>query len=287
MPAAIALLVLIGACGFTWLYWLDIRARRVSDRRLATAFRDPEAESPVDEVVNDRPFARRHYIIPWLIAVAMVFVLHEAIGIPWSFSAAFGLLTALLLTQLDSMMLAKRMSRIESQLADSIDLMISSLKVGASLQSSLENALRETRAPLKPQLEEVIGRIRLGDDPRAAVAGFARRVPLESFHLFATVLAVHWDVGGSLTETLATVGRIIRDRIEISQRLRSLTTQAEASIVAVLLVTYFIAALMWRNNPSRMSHFLASDVGQWMVGISIVLQGVGIVWISRLRNVRY
>ena len=137
------------------------------------------------------------------------------------------------------------------------------------------------------QLEEVVGRIRLGDDPRAAVAGLAQRVPLETFHLFATVLAVHWDVGGSLTDTLATVGRIIRDRIEITQRLRALTTQAQASIIAVLVVTYFIAALMWRNNPSRMGHFLASDVGQWMVAISIVLEGVGIVWISHLRNVRY
>jgi tight adherence protein B len=165
--------------------------------------------------------------------------------------------------------------------------MVSSLKVGAALQTALESALRESRAPLRPQLEEVVGRIRLGEDPRTAFAGLAERVPLETFQLFVTALAVHWDVGGSLTGTLATVGRTIRDRTEISLRLQSLTTQARASVIAVLLTTYFIALLMWRSDPPRMTHFLAADVGQWMAGISIVLQGIGIVWISHLRNVRY
>ena len=49
------------------------------------------------------------------------------------------------------------------------------------------------------------------------------RVPLETFRLFAAALTVHQEVGGSLAPTLATVGRIIRDRIELTRRIRSLT----------------------------------------------------------------
>jgi len=288
MAAAIGLLIVICGGGVVaHLYW-NLRAQRISNLRLAAGFQEERlGAAPPPELKKPRRFARRHYILPWLGAIALVLIGREVYPIPWSFSAAFGLLIGLLLGQFDAMLLARARSRIENQLADAIDLMIGSLKVGAGLQASLENAMQESRAPLRSQLEEVVGRIRLGDDPRTAVAGLAERVPLEAFQLFATVLSVHWDVGGSLTETLATVGRVIRDRIEISQRLQALTTQAQASIVAVLVVTYFIAALMWRNNPSRMGQFLASDTGQWMVAISIILEGVGIVWVSRLRNVRY
>ena len=100
------------------------------------------------------------------------------------------------------------------------------------------------------QLEEVLGRLRYGDNPIAVFRGLARRVPLDNFRLFATSLAVHWEVGGSLGPTLSTVGRTIRDRIEIARRIRSMTTQSRVSTIAVLATTYFLAVLMWRNDPA-------------------------------------
>ena len=73
-------------------------------------------------------------------------------------------------------------------------------------------------------------------------------MPLDNFRLFATSLAVHWGVGGSLAPTLSTVGRTIRDRIEIARRIHSMTTQSRVSTIAVLGTTYFIGLLMWRNS---------------------------------------
>ena len=49
--------------------------------------------------------------------------------------------------------------------------------------------------------------------------------------LFAAALSVHWEVGGSLAPILATVGRTVRDRIELSRRISAMTTQARLSIV--------------------------------------------------------
>jgi uncharacterized membrane protein (UPF0127 family) len=122
---------------------------------------------------------------------------------------------------------------IEVQLADAIDLMTGALQAGGGVTSALENAIAETRRPLRPQLEDVLGRIRFGDDPQAVLRSLAARVPLETFRLFASVLSVHWEIGGSLAPTLATVGRQVRDRIELSRRLRSLTVQSRASTIAV------------------------------------------------------
>ena len=115
---------------------------------------------------------------------------------------------------------------IEQQLADSIDLMVASLRAGAGLMNCLEAAIREARNPLRPQLEEVLARIRYGDDPVSVYEGLMVRVPLETFRLFCAAMMVHQEVGGSLAPTLATVGRIIRDRIELTRRVRSLSVQS-------------------------------------------------------------
>jgi Flp pilus assembly protein TadB len=176
------------------------------------------------------------------------------------------------------MMAERRMLKIEVQLADAIDLMVGALRAGAGLTSALDSAVHETREPLASQLDEVTGRIRYGDAPQVVFRGLAERVRLETFLLFTTALSVHWEVGGNLAPTLATAGRTIRDRIELTRRIRAMTTQSRVSIIAVMGVTYFIAALMWSNDPDCMKAFLTTEVGSFLVAAAVLLQAVGIVW---------
>src|SRR6202043_1562811 len=175
-------------------------------------------------------------------------------------------------TQLESLRISAVTFRIEQQLSDAIDLMVAALQAGAGTISALENAVQEARPPLRAQLEEVLGRIRYGDDAQAVLRALEERVPLEVFRLFVSALTVHWETGGSLAPTLATVGRVVRDRIEVNRRIRSLTTQARVSIIAVLCMTYFLALVMWRNDPGRMRQFLSTAVGQYLVAGAILLQ---------------
>ena len=177
--------------------------------------------------------------------------------------------------------------KIEQQLADMIDLMVAALQAGAGTMSAMENAVQETRRPLRTQMDEVFGRIRYGDDPPAVLRALEARVPLEPFRLFVSALTVHWETGGSLAPTLATVGRVIRDRVEVTRRIRTLTTQGRLSVGAVLFLTFFLAIIMWRNDPDRMTSFLATTVGQAMTAAVLVLQGFGVAWTARLSRLKY
>jgi tight adherence protein B len=181
----------------------------------------------------------------------------------------------------------RRLQKTERQLADSIDMMVAAVKAGAGLQSAMQSTLENTPSPWRQELEEVVGRIRYGDDPVEVLTDLSDRVPLETVRLFAQTLAVNWTVGGRLSQTLANVARTIRDRLELTRRMHAMTTQARLSVVSIIAVTYFIAALMWRNDPERMGGFLSSLVGQGLVATAMILQAVGIVWISRLSTPRF
>jgi Flp pilus assembly protein TadB len=83
------------------------------------------------------------------------------------------------------------------------------------------------------------------------------------------------------------VARTIRDRIEITRRIRTNSIQSEVSTVTVLLLTYFIALVMWRSNPSQVQQFLATTSGQWAVAMAILLQALGLAWMSAVSRLRF
>jgi tight adherence protein B len=95
-------------------------------------------------------------------------------------------------------------------------------------------------------------------------------------------LAIHWEVGGGLAATLATVGRTIRDRIELDRRIRAQGVEAHASVAAVMAITYLLAYLMWRTSPERVEAFVGSEIGTVLVAIVVGLQAVGLLWMSRV-----
>jgi len=279
---AALLFVVVGAGG---LVWTTSRWRYQVVQRCLVELGEV-AHSEVVAPTTARILSRARWL-PWLPAAILAVAMHFLVSLSWTYCGALGLLAGLLGGQLESMLAQHRVYLIETQLADMIDLMVGALRAGAGVIKSLEAAVREIRNPLRAQMEEVIGRIRLGDQAPKVFEELTARVPLESFMLFSSALAVHWEVGGSLAPTLATVGRTIRDRIELSRRVRSMSAQSRFSTLGVLAATYAIAAIMWSSDPERMERFLWSTEGSFLVSSVMVLQAVGIVWSTAQARIKF
>ncbi|XZE51434.1 type II secretion system F family protein [Planctomycetaceae bacterium SH139] len=230
---------------------------------------------------------RRYWWLSLPLAALIIVLIWFWFGIPWPYLAAFFVMMVLCGTQVDDIFLQKRVQKLEQQLADSIDMMVAAVKSGAGLQSALESSVKQARRPWQTEAEQLTRAIRYGEDPIEALGDLSERLPLESVLLFSQTLAVNWRVGGRLALTLANVGRTVRDRIELTRRMNAMTTQARLSVISVIAVTYFIGALIWRNDPERMTGFLTSMVGQVMVSVGMLLQAVGIVWISWMSKPRF
>jgi Flp pilus assembly protein TadB len=206
---------------------------------------------------------------------------------PLVISVTLGLIVGLLAGQVEAYLHTRRIARFETQLADAIDLMVGALSAGAGAMAAMTAAAGESKQPLRPLLDETLARIRLGDDAQTVFGNLARRVPEETYLLFSSTMAVHWEVGGSLAPTLSTLGRTIRDRIEVARRIRSNIVQSQVSTILVVAITYFIALLMWNHDPNNVRAFLASTIGMWLVAITMLLQAVGIVWMAFMSKMKF
>lgn len=281
--------------GFVILLWLAILAGialwwRAETQREMALLRLNVAEAnyqPDTKVVSGRRLRRRWMWVPWAIAVGVGLTIWLLFDLRPIYSAAAALMTGLLGSQVESFIAARHAAKLERQLADAIEIMVGAVGAGASVGAALDAAIVESSLPLRPYLEEVSGRIRLGDSPAAVFSSLSERVPLETFLLFSSALAVHWEVGGKLSTTLTMVGRTIRDRIEVSRRIRSNTAQSQFSTIALIALTYFIALIVYNNGRNQMVEFVTSTAGSYFVAGSVLLQSIGIAWMNFISKPRF
>lgn len=274
-----------GATAVAWAWHARRAARRTRERlheRFAIEREDVDAPVPERSTV----VVRRRWIAPAIGLVVLAAILFLT-PLGMSYAAAAAVVAGVLAHLAEEQVALRRVARVEARLADAIDLMVASLGAGAGLTDAFESAVSESDGLLKRELEDVLGRIRLGEAPEDVYEDLALRIPLETFRLFTFTLTVHGEVGGSLAPALATVGRSIRDRIEIGRKVRAQATQAQASVVGILIITWFLGLMMWRTNPELFEEFLAHPFGATTVAASIVLQAVGLVWITRMARIEF
>lgn len=300
VAAVIVLWSVIGLGGFMWLRWNGQRERTIerfdeATQNIALQSASSDLNTQVGSTVSSedleihgvRRLARNWAWLPWVVGIGIGVTTWLLFRWPIQYVIAMSTVASLLLSQLEGFIYSRHIAILERQLADAIDIMVGAVSAGAAVGPAIDAATIETNRPLKPYLEELSARVRLGDDPVLVFRSLADRVPLETFLLFASSLAVHYEVGGRLAPTLATVGRTIRDRIEVTRRIQSNIAQSQFSTFAILGLVYMIAVIVWRNGPEPMREFVSSTVGSWFVAGSIVMQAVGVMWMNLISKPKF
>lgn len=278
--AILGLLMVVLSRTRTW------RNRSAAKRRLE-ATTDGRGVDPVEviEIDDPRPVFSRYWPLPFVVFVAVAILIRFAMGLHFAYALSIGLMSGTLTWLIQDLTHKKSISRFENQLADVVDLIVAALRAGSSLADAMMTAAGEVRDPLRSEIEDIVERIRLGEDPNQALTMMQERVPLESFRLFGFTLASHWGGGGSLAPTLSSVGRTIRDRIQLYDRIRSQAMEAQLSVYVVLVISYGLGYMLYRSDVDRASTFLASSVGVGAVSGSLVLQTVGLFWMHSMTKI--
>lgn len=282
------LLIILGCVAIAGAAVWALRVQQLRSVARERLYHDVETTTArKNEYLRLTPSLRRHQIVPWIIAFVLAATLNSFFAVPLVYCVAIGVISGVIGYLIEGWIAARNAARLETQLANAIDLMVAALHAGAGIMEALESAAREAGRPLKTELQEMMGRIRFGEKPQRVFEDLAVRIPLENFRLFSFTMAVHGEVGGSLAPTLSTVGKSIRDRIEIGRRVRAQSTQAQASVIGIVAITYFLGLLMWRTNPSSFEEFLRSTVGANAIAGAMILQAIGLIWITRLSHMKF
>lgn len=123
----------------------------------------------------------------------------------------------------------KRIRAIEEQLADAIDLMVRSLRVGHPFGAAVSAAAEEIPDPLGTELQLIADEIAYGRDAADAISEFAEKVRLQDLRFLSVAVAIQQKSGGNLAEILDGLSKVVRARFKLFRRVRAITAEAKWS----------------------------------------------------------
>ena len=186
-----------------------------------------------------------------------------------------------------SILSARRRSRFDAQLADTLQMLAGGLRAGHSLLRSVDAVSQEAEAPTSEEFARLINESRLGRDLRESMVDAARRLRSEDFDWISQAIEIHREVGGDLAEVLDQVGETIRERSQIKGQVKALS--AEGRLSAYILVALPVGMFIYMSavNASYISTLYTNVLGWFMLGTAAVLLAVGTFWLSRVVQIKF
>jgi tight adherence protein B len=181
----------------------------------------------------------------------------------------------------------KRRGKFESQLTDTIQMLIGGLRVGHSIMRSFESAAQEAQAPTSEELGRIVNEVRIGKDARQAIEDCADRMDSEDFRWIGQAIQINREVGGDLAEVLEQVAGTIRERSEVKGHVRALSAEGKMSAVILMALPVAVGLFVTAINPGYMRVFVQHPIGIALMVASAILFTVGGFWMSRTVKIKF
>jgi len=176
----------------------------------------------------------------------------------------------------------RRRREIVEQLPDVLDLMSRAVRAGESLDQAVELVGNETPAPLGTEFLNCARQLEMGMSISGAMRGLMRRNRLMEMRILATTLMVHRQTGGNLALTLERMAGVVRERVSYQRQIRATTGagRMSAALISIAAPVLFLILFFWQFQHLKI--MLDTPVGQSFMILAIILEVVGIVWVTRL-----
>jgi tight adherence protein B len=180
---------------------------------------------------------------------------------------------------------SRRLMAFQAQLPDAIDMLVSAMKAGYSFQAAMNFIGQEVPEPLGPEFSRFYDEQRLGVDVRTALLGMQERIDSMDLKMFTTAVLVQRDSGGTLSEVLANISDIMRDRFALEGEIESLTAESRVSarILAGLPVVVLLGISLM--NPTFMQPMWTQAVGQAMIGLAAISVMIGYFIMMKIADI--
>jgi tight adherence protein B len=123
----------------------------------------------------------------------------------------------------------KRVKLMEEQLAEAIELMVRSLRVGHPFASAIGIVAKEVPDPLGTEFGFIADEAAYGRNVAESLKAFAERMDNQDLRFLAVAVTIQQQSGGNLAEILDGLSKVIRARFKLFRRVKAITAEAKWS----------------------------------------------------------
>jgi tight adherence protein B len=182
---------------------------------------------------------------------------------------------------------AKSIKLFEQQLADILDLIVSSLRAGQSFMQALDAACENAPYPSGKEFRRLLAELRMGIPADRAMHSLVERMPSQDMEMIVVAYLIQRTVGGPLSEVLENVGRTIRERAKIRGDIETLTAQGRISGIVIGSLPLALAAILFLINPTFILPLFTEPIGRLLLLIAIMMQVTGALLIRSIVRIEF
>ena len=178
----------------------------------------------------------------------------------------------------------KRFAKFEQQLPEALDLMVSAMRAGHSLNSALDVVATEVTDPLGTEFRTCFDEQNYGLELKTAMNNLVARVPLQDLKMVVTAILIQKESGGNLAEVLDKVGYVIRERFRLKRQVRVHTAQGRLTGWILSCLPLILGCGLYFINPDNMSLLWKREIGIKLLYASGIMTVIGALIIRKIVN---
>lgn len=181
---------------------------------------------------------------------------------------------------------SRRLSQLEGQLPEALDLVTRALRSGHAFSSGLQMIGEEMNDPIATEFRIVHDEVNFGVSIQQALTNLSERIPLTDLRYFVVAVLIQRDSGGNLTEVLGNLSRLIRERLKLLSKVRVLSAEGRLSAWIVGTMPFALAGLMNLVNPKFMTPLWTDPMGIEIIKYMLVLMALGVLILRKIIQIR-
>ena len=227
--------------------------------------------------------AGEYVLFSFVVTIFVGFISGQFLGRSLTVAALAGIGSGLTLPHLlVKYLISRRLTAFTAEFPQAIDLIVRGLKSGLPVPASIRAVGEEIKDPVGKEFSIISDRLKIGQPLEEALKMAAERIPTPEFNFFITSLAVQRETGGNLAETLENLSNVLRQRRQMKQKIKAMSSEAKASAMILGSLPFLMFGIMMMINPNYVSLLFTDPRGTLMLGIAFLFIAVGSLVMAKM-----
>jgi tight adherence protein B len=183
-------------------------------------------------------------------------------------------------------MRAGRQAKFEEQLPDAIETVVRGLKAGHAVSVAIASVGKNMPDPAGAEFRLTAAEMTYGLDLESAMTNLYARVGQPDLGLVALAVSIQSKTGGNLSEVLANLSRVIRERFKLRRKARALSSEGRFSALILSSMPVLLFCVIYILSPSYYSEALRDSTSRSILGGAVLWMLLGNYIMYRMVRIR-
>ena len=178
----------------------------------------------------------------------------------------------------------KRLKTFGTEFPNAIDIIVRGIKAGLPVNDCLRIIATDTTEPVRGEFRQIIEAQTLGLPLSDAVGKLYERMPCAEANFFGIVIAIQQKTGGNLSETLANLSRVLRERRKMRDKIQAVSMEAKASAGIIGALPPTVAFLVYLTTPKYIELLWLTQMGKLAMVACGIWMMIGVLVMRKMIN---